>query len=350
MAMKLLLFLLVAGVMGFRLEPHVSAAQNQTCGKYACPPQGFNMTQGTCGQLVNGTYYLAACSPLNTTFCNTTTLKCQANPAAVVLPSWPGEPCSTQQTCMYGTCQLNKCKGMFAGAPCSLNDQCDPGLHCNSTGLCSPQLLVGSIGCQSEYDCVNGADCNATLPTNGTCLAYASVPNGSWVTDCGNGFSRLCKSGACQQKLLFTKTGVCIDAAKSIAPTPQACSKDNDCVGTNTLNYFISTCNCGYNANGYSYCSPFLGDAPGVAYIAQWIKALASSQGTCNTARRYSFACLSLIGQLLPTTQASYLYHNFANVQGNDNCIKYTFTRAYWDLWANELTVGLLTLALAVGL
>lgn len=337
MAMKLILLVLVAGSWGFTLQPlgKLEALNaTLTCGKYQCASSTLTQPNNTCVQVQNGINNLWICSPLETTFCNTTSLKCQAKPVVAVSPSWPGEPCSTTapiRPCQFGACQLGKCKGMFSGGPCTAHDQCDIGLRCNRTGLCSPQIAAKGVGCLSQYDCVNTAECNETSTVSGTCVVYGSLAVGSIVTDCLGGQSRMCKSNTCKSDSLFTKIGQCVEAAMSVNAAPQLCTSSTDCVGSNGVNFFISTCKCGYNPAGAAFCSPFMGDPVGVAYINQWMKALTASQGVCNTMRRFSNSCLNITGKTGAIAQASYLYHQYASIQANDNCIKYSYTSAYWE-------------------
>ena len=350
MAMKLVLLVLVAGACGFRLQ-ELSGMEDLeatlTCNKYECAPSTMAQTNSTCVQAQNGTNYLWICTPLESTFCNTTSMKCQAKPLVTLAPSWPGEACSTTapvQPCQFGTCQAGKCKGVLTGGPCTTHDQCDIGLRCNSTGVCAPQVVAGAMGCLSQYDCVNSAECNETSAASGTCIAYSSLAVGSIVTDCLGGQSRMCKSSTCKSSSIFTKIGVCSEAAMSVVAPPQACAKDVDCVGSNGADFFVSSCNCGYNPTGAAFCSPFMGDAVTVAYINQWGKTLTASQGVCNTVRRFSSPCLNMTGQTFATTQASFLYHQYASIQANDNCVKYSYTRAYWG----SLAASLLTAALGL--
>jgi len=337
MAMKLILVVLVAGTCGFQLQPLVGMDgldATLTCGKYECAPSTLTQPNNTCVQVQNDINYLWICMPLETTFCNTTSLKCQAKPDVTLAPSWPGESCSTTapvRPCQFGTCQLGKCKGMFSGGPCTAHDQCDIGLRCNKTGLCTPQIAAGGSGCLSQYDCVNMADCNETSSGSGTCITYSSLPVGSTVTDCLGGQSRMCTSSTCKSNSGFTKIGVCTEAAMSVASAPQSCTSNVDCVGSNGANFFVSTCACGYNSAAAAFCSPFMGDSVAVAYIKQWVKALTASQGVCNTVRRFSGACMNLTGQTFATAQASFLYHQYASIQANDNCVKYSYTRTYWE-------------------
>ena len=154
----------------------------------------------------------------------------------------------------------------------------------------------------------------------------------------------MCKTSTCKSTSTFKKVGVCTNAALSVATPPQTCTKDLDCVGSDGVNFYASTCNCGYNPSGTAYCSPFMGDSVAVAYITQWVKTLGLAQGVCHSVRRFSGPCLNMTGQTIATNQASYLYHLYAGVQANDNCVKYSFTYDYWHANAVILATSLLSL------
>lgn len=268
------------------------------CPAYKCATSSISIANNACGNYTSSTYYLKPCSSTTTTpLCNTTSLLCTAASPASILQSYPGEPCTTLSDCKYGTCIRNVCVGQKLTQSCTVHDQCDPGLRCSAGGLCSYQYKVGENGCRDFKDCVNWAGCNATTSSAvGVCVQYASVPNGQTVTDCTNGSSNLCITGACVKTgTWFGTIGICKEASISTVNLPLACSKDTDCLGTDGINIQISKCSCGYNGNGQSYCHPFIGDSVGVSLISTWVNALKNS-GNCNTSRRATYECMKVAG------------------------------------------------------
>jgi hypothetical protein len=113
----------------------------------------------------------------------------------------------------------------------------------------------GSGNCTSDYDCIDSV-CHNT-----TCSDYLSLKTG---TDLGVGeyfeanLTFHCESGT----WAYNSTGngaICVDAFESDNATPYICTSDADCTGFNTqIMTATSYCDCGYNADGNSYCSPFM--------------------------------------------------------------------------------------------
>jgi hypothetical protein len=110
---------------------------------------------------------------------------------------------------------------------------------------------------------------------------------------------------------------------------PKLCSSNLDCVGKLGTKNITSSCLCGFNAAGNSYCSPFIGDLPGVTMIFSWINALKLA-GNCNTARRGSDGCMRMVKKLQNVTQATLGFHNYARYVTNDLCVKFIYNYQYW--------------------
>ncbi|CAG9323147.1 unnamed protein product [Blepharisma stoltei] len=306
-----------------------------SCKSYSCKTSNVTIPTGSCG-LVSGTnVYLTPCSSTSTTpYCNTTNLNltCRATPAVAALQNYPGEPCSAQTDCKFGICTSSKCTGQSKGDTCTLHEQCNPGLMCSAGGVCATQIGIGVSGCRSYLDCVNYASCNATYSSsNGTCTQYSTVANGLVVTDCQNGLSEMCASGYCTKTgNFYGQLGVCSTAPTSSKTLPTNCTQNTDCLGTDGTNMYLSTCQCGYNSAGQSYCNPFIGDAPGQSLINKWVTALKASASVCNTVRRDADSCLSLIGKLDDINAADFYWNYYPKVQGNDLCVQSIYTSLYW--------------------
>ncbi|CAG9314502.1 unnamed protein product [Blepharisma stoltei] len=337
MLIYLILISLVKGNWHDALEEDNFEAS--TCGKYQCAPSTATVPSGYCGTVTNvNVFNLKACPTSGTsTFCNTTTLQCTAAPASSALASYPGEPCTSQSDCKYGTCTSKKCVGVAKNGKCTTHAQCAPGLRCAPGGTCTAQLAIGTTGCRDYQDCVNWAGCNATYTsTNGTCTSYATLSNGAVVTDCVNGWSHLCKSGFCSNtQSWYGNIGICQSAPTSVKTLPVSCTQDTDCVGTDGTNFYLGQCTCGYNSAGTSYCSSFIGDAPGVLLIQTWLKTLKLTT-SCNTGRRASSACMSLIGKTTLMKQVNFGFAHYPLTINNDACIKSIYTPAYWGLSLSE--------------
>lgn len=103
----------------------------------------------------------------------------------------------------------------------------------------------------------------------GVCVEYFSVSIGKYVTDCSGSFSYMCSSAFCYKKFEFLPTGVCSVAPISNSTLPLLCNTEEDCISTNVNGHFYtSECVCGYNPYGNQYCTPFIGDLPGVSMIS----------------------------------------------------------------------------------
>jgi hypothetical protein len=119
-----------------------------------------------------------------------------------------GQPCVTTDTkvCVQGSYCAAPSSGTCvtygdAGAPCSPNLLCQPGLVCSSAGLCEPEAPLGH-GCSSDVDCAQGLPC-----VGGTCSPRADAGAHCTVS----GYSTPCAYGLeCD-----TTTSTCV------APTVQ---------------------------------------------------------------------------------------------------------------------------------
>lgn len=320
------------------------------CSSYSCAQSSTQRpSTDSCIWLNTSTatsYYLWPCD--DGLYCNTTSNKCQTT----VLPksgSYIGGPCSSTLPCLSGTCTNSICHGFQQNEKCSSHNQCDYGLRCFSgNSTCQPQLKVGETGCRSYLDCVNWATCNLTSSgSKGNCVEYSSVPLGSIVNDCTNGFSYMCLMGSCSRTGIFSTLATCNYPPVSNGMNPKACNADSDCQGTMNGQLVTSKCSCGVNPYGTKYCMPFIGDIVGQNMISTWNKALKLTS-KCNTADRSSEACMDSVGMFKNTSQATLLYYGYSQYQNNDDCIKVNINNDYWFEGSQLLKLSVLFTLLVI--
>ena len=314
-----------------------------SCSRYMCAPPSMNLAPNVCIHYENDIYYLQSCrnNTNGLTYCSPNLYQtgydnmCELPPAQPHSLSWPGEQCTTNSSCTTNYCSESNglCVGATKGESCESNADCNAGLFCTG-GQCTKLQGLGQ-SCTTDYDCENSLGCNRTSLFYGVCLPYFSVPVGGLVSNCnGNSTSYLCTSGTCLQKN-FNGAGVCIKPIVSTRQPPQTCQSDQDCVGTSSGQSYQGTCQCGYNPTGAAYCQPFLGDNAGHNWL-YYLTELAEMNTTqqCNTNRRFSTACINSLPITWGKTAIAFnmLYNQFAQLQGNDNCIKAIYTEYYWSL------------------
>ena len=297
-----------------------------TCLKYSC---GNWTNTATCLMTNSTNVSILPCAP--PMICNTATSKCVQPTPAPVVAGWPGEPCSAGNPCAYGTCADNGiCRGAPVGSACTKHDQCDTGLMCNSTSYCSPLLPGGTAGCRSTFDCDYFSVCNKTFTNaTGTCLERGTIQLTQTVTDCNNSFSLLCETNACIPTDPTQMIGVCSSSIQSSYAMPIECQLNADCVGTDGKNFYAGSCQCGMNPNGKAYCAPFWNDLPGIT-LRNTMTLAYSHSDRCNTVRRYTSACFNVTGSLNRMKAANFGFYYYAQLQGNDRCVKSVFTATYW--------------------
>lgn len=280
-----------------------------SCPAYTCKQSNQDFSPETCVYFDSptSTYYGKKCSD-KTKICSK--LKDQ-NSTCVIKPvisnnKWPGERCSTSNDCsIYGpSCTNNTCQGSEKNETCLDDNYCNPGLKCEYSmgqGKCTPQILFDEKGCDNDYDCVNGAGCMISVdPQNNTCVPYFSLPPGSSIYQCAEGYSNLCSSGTCTLKNEADPDEyACTILLKNPNSIPDSCSLVDPCFSTAddffTPGYKISSpCSCAWNINRTSYCDLFPGDAPYLQYTAHHLKWLKSPAiNSCNTIRREASECIS---------------------------------------------------------
>lgn len=262
--------------------------------------------------------------------------------------AYPGEKCDSNTQCMHSQCINQVCLGTQEGQPCSQSEECNPGLYCgekivndNVQFQCLPLKKKGEK-CNSDFECQTNSTCDVTswdqknTSQHGVCVEYFSVRNGKPVSCPVSGTNFLCESGTCYT-IPNSGIGFCT-AAPSYETYPKQCTTSNRCIAKNWLNEtFIGQCQCGYNADAKSYCSPFLGEEVGQTYLHLLKTYLSRSEmAVCQTTRRYSTACAQMVAEKLGGDPLDFYtkilnFTNSAKYIGNDKCVKDTFTSDFWN-------------------
>lgn len=317
-----------------------NTVSSSTCSPYLCAPADYNMPSGYCATSYNHSFFLKPCS--GSEVCNLNTGLCEdpaVDPGSI---NYPGEPCGQNSDCSTSKCVSSTCTGTASGGYCAENEDCNPGLRCFES-VCTKQIDVTQTGCVDDYDCINTAGCNFQGNSlEGTCLNYFSVDIGQVVSDCSGGVSNLCKTSECTLTNKFQTSGICKMSTTSVNTTPVQCRSYLDCVGTDNKYSYTSDCDCGYNANGTSYCKLFSGDLNAQIYYNTWKNALVASIGACNTVRRFSDECLKKIGYYDSILIASWNYYMYPEMQNNDACVSQMIT---YDGYSHDTAQWILVLA-----
>jgi hypothetical protein len=144
-------------------------------------------------------------------------------------------------------------------------------------------------------------------------VQFGSLDIGARASDCKldsgtMGISIMCKSGACAIDSMK-----CVAAGVSFRAAPNPCKADSDCTGTFNNESVYSSCKCGMNPTGLSYCAPFLGDSQGLSYLNVTKLALIASENKCNTKRRLEDDCYRAINYyyLVATARSDYKYYPY---------------------------------------
>ena len=321
----------------------------ENCYRYMCAEEQIELPADQCVYFTNNTYMINPCNHwASDWYCPPvppeTNSTCGYFPAiSNQASSWPNEPCIYSATCVEGLSCVNfKCQGLQQKAPCQVHDQCAPGLACIK-GQCWQQIPTGMKGCLTDYDCVNGAGCNA-----GQCTAYLSIPPGETVYNCENSTSLLCESRYCTEER-------CVGNVTSQYELPHECQTDSDCMSEDGT--FATPCTCGMNPWGKSYCGLFPGDPLGVELtdvMQEWVSG--NYINRCNTVRRFVLECMVQVWFFAPYNLYNYYTlatTNYAQIQGIDDCTLRVFQRPYRDAdmefvvvsWAQLAVFSLLVFA-----
>ena len=316
-------------LLSLLLIPAISAVLD--CPKFVCSDSSSVSSTQCIGEDSN-IYYLSPCQDLKNSYCPPQfilqNITC-TTPPSTLNTAFPGESCTFNQDCLYGTCNNNQCYGQDYGGDCTNHGECNPGLRCDP-GLFKCNILMDSTspGCVSDFDCLPNMGCDA-----GYCVNYYSVPNGQWVNNCTNSLSSMCESGQC----LY---GLCISPLRSALQLPMLCSSQFQCVSKDLKQDGIevyTNCTCGYGTKGNSYCRLFPGDRPYQKMLEarkEWIQTNISEN--CNTLRRWKKECILSHGSSSFAVLYEYLTMaamNYPLLQEAESCvIQIVYSDYYQDL------------------
>jgi hypothetical protein len=326
---------------------------NFGCQLYSCANQTF--TQNTCITFYesNNNFLINPCNSTSQySYCDYTksnnnkwrNITCGVVPNPPV--KYPGDTCANSSECILGNCSNGFCAGISLGNACTSSDLCDVGLYCKSVNYiftCQPLIAAYQSGCGSDYDCVPNSGCNYnSAGPPGVCVPYYSLSLNSEVPCSASNLNMLCSTATCYYTGGYT--GTCALPPKSSSPLPVSCTLNGQCSGTNQNGQsFQGTCTCGYNNQGSSYCTPFIGDSPGQSYTSITSAYLKSPFIlNCQTTRRFSEDCFNLVSKALNINQNLWYiaYLNFTlypYLVANDACVKSVYTNSYWSLFQDNM-------------
>jgi len=235
-------------------------------------------------------------------------------PSPPVLQKIPTEKCSSNSECLSDNCDDGVCRGNSKESSCTKDEDCDFLLYCSpEEGRCK-QLKAFGESCSRDTECMNNLGCS-----NEKCYFYYSLNNGESATN-----QAVCKTG-------YVYEGKCSEPRVSKL-LPILCSGDQDCqTWLNGAEGPPSTCVCGRNKGGYTYCMAVEGDEPYKDMIFK--KKLVIQQSFyCHTLRRFG-PCNNIYSEVYNQyAAANYKYEHYAEVLFNDDCALEIIHPAYWSV------------------
>jgi hypothetical protein len=277
---------------------------SETCYEFSCENSVLNSTDDKCIFTNSSSFFVSTCEGElhcevpgsgQEGYCLKTVTSLETLP-------YPGESCT--DSCRYGTCEEETCKGKSKETSCSKTQECDVGLSCREN-LCLPLIEEDESGCYNDYDCVNNAGCSKiNSDGSGKCIKYFSINKGDEVDTCYGNKNLLCESGSCG---LYGKNFVCLSELKNSLESPYVCQTSDYCYSESdsfTGIKLTNKCRCGLNGN--AYCGLFNGDPETSDYKTHsraWIKT--QEIHDCHSVRRFSKEC---IFEMWDSKKHSYLY------------------------------------------
>ena len=177
---------------------------------------------------------------------------------------YPGEKCSSNNECNNKNCTANVCNFQKLGDVCSNSDF---SLFCGVGAFCSTNTTTSTSTCvtqkEREENCTSFLDCKNNLACyNKTCsLEFGTLEENFTFDESlfdGNfkEFNRLCKSleySSTKKKCISYSYNDTADSngfvSCNVTPLGEECKYT-----TNFNETLKKNCNCGYNADGKSYC------------------------------------------------------------------------------------------------
>ena len=315
---------------------------SKDCPKYDCAQDASEFPfPSSCLQQLGNTYYARPCK--YGYICNAIE-RTEANctyPVYQHHQKLAGEKCTYDSDCTDNNyCVDKKCKGLGLNKTCAFNGDCDAGLFCFND-LCKKQLKAGEVGCLEDADCENDSGCELNSETNrndNLCRKYFSVEDYGALEGCKKQgqVNYICKSGFCA---LIGEESQCYPAPVSNGTLPIKCNAT--CTSGLTgedKQVFNSSCTCGYNKKGQSYCGLFPGDKEFKKYssmVKDWVD---SEHGLkCNTQSRFGENCMRTYWDDDKVDEMIYKYFyatHYALLNDIEECVeKVYFPKLYPDLY-----------------
>ena len=339
----------IAHVIMLYLLPLI--VSSQSCQKFTC---GELDSPFGCISSVSSDVTLSPCASSALSICPytdfTSNSTCVSLPSSPYNTSWPGDFCYSNSTCIApGYCSNAKCQGELSSSVCTDAGDCAPGNRCVS-GTCKVQLYIGfndgsfTMNCTSDYDCVNDAACES-----GNCFRYFSRSEGEFVENCTFGVNWLCESGMCYDQICVSPL------VQSLNPAPFICKSDDDCVSDYYLDgpdpfSLNSSCQCGFNGNGYSYCTLFPGDLLQTKYRSILIEWIDSDEiFNCHSYSRFKLDCIKLYWTKEKYLEYAYyfLYTTmYPQITNNPLCVQQLITYQFYQAaqeYKNSLGLWIIT-------
>ena len=158
----------------------------------------------------------------------------------------PGEYCQTDDNCEIGLCSEEKKVCEVMGEDCKTSRGCNPGYYCprasNTFGVSKCTKLKNvTENCSPSDPCQLNLVCN-----DNKCKEIGSIKNGSPAT----------APAACES--FYLVNGFCQEFPTLVNETLECTNEKNICEYMNpaTKNKIHTSCSCGVNTKGTSYCIP----------------------------------------------------------------------------------------------
>ncbi|CAG9318253.1 unnamed protein product [Blepharisma stoltei] len=323
-----------------------------TCDTYQCQTsnQKFYKNQCIYWDEKSSAYYIQLCGEVETPYCppsyspNSTNATCaQYQPASSGI--YPGEKCISKEECLHSAqgCVDGVCRGIKENGSCTSTWDCDIGLYCNSSSICTKQISDGSKGCKSEFDCQNWLGCDigaGSHATAGTCRPYYSILPHENVKSCSEeNLNPLCSSTMCGVSETDEQIYCTDKLSSSNKKLPVLCESDSSCTSITEDFFkksFTKNCTCGENSLGEAFCNLFPNDKPFEDYISihsKWYHSEAIKQ--CHTMRRNAWNCIT---DWWSTNEATTLIYyqlkveRWPYIQKNDMCVSAIYEVEY-NFW-----------------
>jgi hypothetical protein len=286
--------------------------EKKKCASYMCG----RVSPAICREKGANSYFVASCS--RGEYCGLKGICERGKEKYREAEVYPGEKCVEGAKCRTGMCVDDVCRGKKLGEKCEMTLECEAGLRCHHT--CKELFIAGERGCRSDYDCSYSQGCNF-----GECTEMFSLKPYSRVGKCEDFTNLLCDSAMCDK-------GKCIED-QYLGDFPKECEADKECKSNGG---YYSSCECGINEKGKSFCLAFPADVVGKDFyrlLGRWVKS--KSIQNCNSERRFSLQCMLSnwdACSVLEFLYKDYRFRSFPNIIDNPICVEQSLTQDYWEI------------------